>query len=95
MTLLDVEELTAYWADHPPLHILGAAYLGIGKQKSTRMPWALSDEAPASHGLEAGSDASSLLAKLGRGFVSGDVHAGLSPVVLDFAELRRRATADN
>ena len=28
MTLLDVEELTRYWIDHPPLHLMVAAYLG-------------------------------------------------------------------
>jgi hypothetical protein len=30
MTLFDVEELTLYWADHPPTHLMVAAYLGIG-----------------------------------------------------------------
>jgi hypothetical protein len=29
MTLLDVEELVAYWAGHPPVHLMVAAYLGI------------------------------------------------------------------
>jgi hypothetical protein len=33
MTLLDFEELTSYWAEHPPVHILVAAYLGIGSKK--------------------------------------------------------------
>ena len=32
MTLFDFEELTKYWAEHPPLHIMVAAYLGAGKQ---------------------------------------------------------------
>ena len=29
MTLPQVEELFAYWAAHPPLHLIAAAYLGI------------------------------------------------------------------
>jgi hypothetical protein len=29
-----VEAMNAYWGDHPPLHIMVAAYLGIGT-KST------------------------------------------------------------
>jgi hypothetical protein len=37
------------------------------------------------------SDSSSLLAQLGPGFGAGDVNAGLSPVILDFAELRLRS----
>jgi hypothetical protein len=33
MTLLEVEELTRYWIDHPPPHLLIAAYLGIGRER--------------------------------------------------------------
>jgi hypothetical protein len=86
MTLFEIEELTSYWAQHPPVHLLVAAYLGVGKNKSARMP-------PTSIGREHRpiSDSSSLLAQLGPGFGAGDVNAGLSPVILDFAELRRRA----
>jgi hypothetical protein len=29
MTLEEVTGLLDYWVDHPPLHILAAAYLGI------------------------------------------------------------------
>jgi hypothetical protein len=85
MTLFQIEELTSYWAQHPPVHLLVAAYLGVGKIKSARMP-------PASmgRGQQRSSEASSLLAQLGPGFGAGDVNAGLSPVILDFAELRVR-----
>lgn len=40
MTLLDVEELSTYWTKHPPVHVLVAAYLGVGveKKKSTLPP---------------------------------------------------------
>jgi len=41
------------------------------------------------------SDPSGILAKLGPGFATGDVHAGLPGVVLDFAELRNRAKGEN
>jgi hypothetical protein len=88
MTLLDVEELTRYWIDHPPLHLLAAAYLGVGKGKGGRArPEPLTGENPKKN---AGSDLGALLAELGPSFAGGDVHRGLAPVVLDFAELRRR-----
>ncbi|HVH76765.1 MAG TPA: hypothetical protein VM755_17755 [Stellaceae bacterium] len=75
MTLHEVEELFAYWAAHPPLHLMVAACLGIRPGK----------RAPGVSGEAA------LLAQLGAGFVKGDVHRGLPPAILDFAELLRRA----
>lgn len=87
MTLFQVEELTSYWTQHPPLHRLIAAYIGTGKEKPARPP-------PVSpiRARQANSDIGEMLTQLGPGFSAGEVHAGLSPVVLDFAELRRRAT---
>jgi hypothetical protein len=86
MTLFQIEELTSYWAQHPPVHLSVAAYLGVGKTKKPQMP-------PTSmgRGQRSNSDSSSLLAQLGPGFGAGDVNAGFSPVILDFAELRLRA----
>ena len=75
MTLHEVEELFAYWTAHPPLHVMVAAFLGIRPGK----------RAPGANAQ------ASLLAELGAGFVKGDVHRGLPPAILDFAELRRRA----
>jgi hypothetical protein len=86
MTLFQIEELTSYWAQHPPVHLLVAAYLGAGKNKNPRMP-----PTPMERGQQSSSDSSSLLAQLGPGFGAKDVNAGLSPVILDFAELRLRA----
>jgi hypothetical protein len=86
MTLFDFEELTAYWVEHPPVHILVGAYLGAGKHQRKRIP-----PAGSNPGSETGSELRALLAELGPGFGTGDVHAGLPGVVLDFAELRRRA----
>ena len=37
-------------------------------------------------------DIGAVLAELGSGFAGGDIHLGLAPVVLDFAELKRRGT---
>jgi hypothetical protein len=91
MTLLDFEELTAYWAQHPPVHILVAAYLGLTKQKRSRTPSATSGAASAWSDKQAGLDVDSILAELGPGFASGNLHTGLGPVVLDFGELRRKA----
>ena len=84
MTLFQVEELTSYWARHPPLHLLVAAYLGVGKDRRAQMPPASFEREQRPH-----PDAVSVLARLGPGFGAGDVHAGLTPAVLDFAELRR------
>ncbi|TMJ67293.1 MAG: hypothetical protein E6G83_08045 [Alphaproteobacteria bacterium] len=86
MTLFQIEELTCYWAQHPPLHLLIAAYLGVGKTKNALLP-----STSMGQGQQPNSDSGSLLAQLGPGFDAGEVDAGLSPVVLDFAELRLRA----
>ncbi len=86
MTLFQIEELTSYWAQHPPVHLLVAAYLGFGKDKNAP-PQSIS----AGRGQQPSSESSSLLAQLGPGFGAGDVNAGLSPAVLDFAELRLRS----
>jgi hypothetical protein len=86
MTLFQVDELTSYWTQHPPVHLLVAAYLGVGKYSSPRLPLA-----SMGRRKQPSSDSGSLLAQLGPGFGAGDVNAGLSPVILDFAELRRRA----
>ena len=86
MTLFQIEELTSYWAHHPPLHLLIAAYLGVGKNKTRGCR-----QTAMGRGPRPSSDSSSLLAQLGPGFGAGEVNAGLSPVVLDFAELRLRA----
>ena len=83
MTLFQVEELTSYWTRYPPLHLSIAAYLGVVRDRHRRPP-------PVS-ARDARSDAASMLAQLGPGFGAGDVHVGLSPVILDFAELSRRA----
>jgi hypothetical protein len=87
MTLFDFEELAKYWADHPPLHILVAAYLGAGKQRCRPTGPSLDDS------RSTGSTNPEELAELGTGFRAGDVHAGMTPVVLDFAELRRQTAS--
>jgi hypothetical protein len=84
MTLFQVEELASYWVQHPPLHLLVAASLGRGKDKRRQLP-------PISAGRVQQTATDVMLAELGSGFSAGDVHAGLSPVVLDFVELSRRA----
>jgi hypothetical protein len=76
MTLLDVAELMAYWAEHPPVHVLLGSFLGIGRGNEMLKPAARPQE---------------ILARLGPGFHAGDVHAGLDAAVLDFATLRQRS----
>ena len=89
MTLFEVEELTRYWLDYPPLHVILAAHFGLRQFRRGRpktIGAAIADRLRA-------ADVGQLAAELGAGFASGDVHAGLDPVVLDFAELRRTAAA--
>jgi hypothetical protein len=88
MTLFEVEELTCYWTEHPPLHLLIAAYLGKQRGK----PAATSKLHP---GAAATSNRKSeqILADLGPAFLNGDVHAGLGSVLLDVRELRRKTEA--
>jgi len=89
MTLFDVEELTRYWTEHPPLHLTIAAYLGAGRQRRPAR-----SAGPATPVISPGNrDVGQLLAELGPGFAGGDVHRGLSEVVLNFAELRQRSKA--
>jgi hypothetical protein len=85
MTLFQVEELTSYWAQHPPLHLLVAAYLGVDRHKHGSKSLTFTGREQRSS-----SDARSALAQLGSEFGAGDVHAGLPPVILDFSELCRR-----
>jgi hypothetical protein len=86
MTLLDVEELTRYWINHPPLHLMVAAYLGVGKRTRS------ASLAPVPPAKADNLDVAAVLAELGSGFAGADVQLGLAPVVLDFAELKRRVT---
>jgi hypothetical protein len=90
MTLFDVEELIAYWAEQPPVHILVGAYLGVGKHRTRQTASARSVP-----GRAPPADLQDILAELGPGFGTGDVHAGLPGLVLDFAELRNRAKGDD
>jgi hypothetical protein len=36
LTLPQLRELFTYWAAHPPLHELAAAYLGLGRRASDK-----------------------------------------------------------
>lgn len=92
MTLFEIEELTRYWIEHPPLHLTFAAYLGLGKDSGRRTSSKLVADDPLISGLLASgakSQVGAILAELGPRIAAGDVHAGFAPVVLDFAELKR------
>ena len=84
MTLLDFEELTAYWVEHPPVHILAAAYFGLGSKS-------MSGHRASDVARKTNPDFDAIVAGLGPGFSSRDVHAELGTAELDFAELRRKA----
>ena len=88
MTLLEVEELTQYWINHPPLHLMVAAYLGISNANTKRTrPRGGPSISPNDNSFDIGT----ALAELRPSFSKRNVHAGLAAVVLDFAELKRRA----
>ena len=92
MTLFEVEELTRYWIEHPPLHLTVAAYFGLGKGSGRRTSSKLVADDPLMNGpLASGakSQVGAILSELGPRIAAGDVHAGFAPVVLDFAELKR------
>ncbi len=92
MTLLEVEELTRYWIEHPPLHLMVAAYLGLGKGSGSPARSKIVAHDPLVRGplvRGAKSEVGAILAELGPRIAAGDVHAGFAPVVLDFAELKR------
>lgn len=102
MTLFDVEELMAYWADHPPVHILLAALLGIERDARKAVPAPRAIFPPDREGspepnreTAALAPAQEMLAALGPGFRAGAVHAGLGSAVLDFTELRRHHCAES
>lgn len=38
MTVADFHELCRYWERHPPLHILMAAHLGMGRKRARGTP---------------------------------------------------------
>jgi hypothetical protein len=90
MTLLDVEELTRYWIEHPPVHLMVGAYLGLGKRRQRHPASSLEPQTPTS-GPKPG--VAELLLQLGPAFTGNDVHAGLKPVVLNIDELRQKAGA--
>jgi len=90
MTLFDFEELTKYWAEHPPLHIMVA---GVSWRWQTA-PAGRRGRVLTIQGTLKAPISKEVRAELGPGFRTGDVHAGLTPVVLDFAELRRQASED-
>jgi hypothetical protein len=67
-----------------------ASYLGIGKQRSGH---SAPPRPKASAGRTPDGNVAHFLAEFGTAFANGDVHAGLNPVELDFAELRRKTSA--
>jgi hypothetical protein len=92
MTLFEVEELSRYWIEHPPLHLTVVAYLGLGKGSGRRTGSKPVADDPLMNGtLASGAESriGAIAAELGSRIAAGDVHAGFAPVVLDFAELKR------
>lgn len=98
MTLLEFEELLGYWAGHPPVHVMVAAYLGVKPQTSPAFPpgAALAPAAQPAEKRSAAGDVSRMMAQLtAAGFVTGYVYEGCEgAAVFDFAELKARAAAN-
>jgi hypothetical protein len=94
LTLPELDELLAYWRDHPPLHVLAAAYLGVKPQPkiadyapATRIsPSLVPDDpdrprpAPAPFNDPSGMGALIAAAKARGGQVSMDMLIGMAPV---------------
>jgi hypothetical protein len=81
LTLFDIDDLCGYWADHPPTHVLVAAFLGVKPRP-----------APAASAMRVGEigapgDVGQLMASLG----DGDPYQGCKgPAVYDFTALKAR-----
>jgi hypothetical protein len=82
MTLFDVEELGEYWASHPPVHLMVAAFLGVKPERGGK-----SGRGQAERVDQLRAEAPHLFA------AGADVLQGLGPVTLDLAELKRRSAA--
>lgn len=92
MTLLDYEELCGYWADHPPVHLSVAAYLGIGRRRGHSGPpaRAASSHPPSSSPPSINSGLRELLGS--QGFAKGNLHDGCAEaVIFDFNAMVARA----
>jgi hypothetical protein len=91
MTLIDYAELCDYWADHPPVHLLAAAYLGVRGSSSRASAGASRGSGAARERVP--STNSGLRELLGApGFAKGDLHMGCAEaVVLDFDAMLARA----
>lgn len=50
LTLMEYSDLRRYWADHPPLHLMVAAYLGYGKEKKEKPKFTTAEELASSLG---------------------------------------------
>ncbi len=78
MTLPTIEELYyPYLAEHPPTHLLVAAYLGV---KPTNSGGRSAMQQPLAQDF---TELSTF-----PGMTGGDIHAGLPAPTFDFAELR-------
>lgn len=86
MTLLEVEELAAYWHKHPPVHLLVAGFVG----------YRADDEVATEHIPSPGSDYHSVSIALPPqllgvpGVGPGQLPPNMPPPILDFEELMSR-----
>jgi hypothetical protein len=92
MTLLDFGELCSYWEKNPPVHIMVAAYLGIGKDDKPSGPQLPTVQHPAQPPDKpvAPDEAMAIFMGLGHagsGMIGADIHQGFAvkemPVTFD------------
>jgi hypothetical protein len=83
MTLLDVAELGEYWAEHPPVHLLVAAFVGYKGDAPDKPNWR--DE------MTRAQTPSTETARLAQqlGMPAGTLD-GLPPAIFDVDELMRQ-----
>ena len=100
MTLLDFAELCTYWEKNPPVHVMVAAYLGVGKDdKASARPTpaqstARPDLAAALDRKVSGDEAAMIFGAMGHascGMIELNVHQGFAvqEMPTTFDDLRR------
>jgi len=88
MTLLDVRELCDYWAEHPPVHILVAAFVGYKAEAKPASPGWRDVLAEGPPNAEVGPDWRMPFAGM-EGFEPGRLPENMNVPLVDFAELMR------
>jgi hypothetical protein len=99
MTLLDFEESCSYWQKQPPVHLMVAAYLGIGKTEAGAprpAGYPTGPQRPAQPPAKPSSPDEAMaiftgLGHAGSGMIGADIHEGFAvrEMPMSFDDLKR------